>query len=237
MSQRLPRAPTLRTAGAVGRATFVLLLAAAVLLPAGGARAAAPAFETQTFAYTPPDRAPKGMRSRYVDEAPDIVFARVWTFLEESGLAIASVDPQQRIVVAQYDGDPRSYVDCGVVTPLVDGVPDAREKPFTAAKPELRTAKTVNKRRYGLLREMGLHVRLMVRVEPRGRGARIYSEAIYVATKSLRRVYQGGRPGELLDREVISFRSDGQGQFTKGTVCIGTGKLEALPLALFKKTS
>lgn len=235
MRQPMPIAT--RTAGPGARAAALLLLAVVALLPAGRPQAAAPAFETRTFAYTPPERAPKGLRSRYVDEAPDIVFARVWTFLEESGLEIASVDPEQRIVVAQYDGDPRSYVDCGVVTPLVDGVPDAREKPFTAAKPELRTAKTVNKRRYGLLREMGLHLRLMVRVEPRGRGARIYSEAIYVTTKSLRRVYQGGRPGELLDREVISFGSDGKGQFSKGTVCVGTGKIEALPLALFKKSS
>lgn len=231
----MPPAP--RLARPAAWAMAVLLPALVAVLPAGGAQAADPAFETRTFAYTPPDRAPKGMRSRYVDEAPDIVFARVWTFLEESGLAIASVDPQQRIVVAQYDGDPRSYVDCGVVTPLVNGAPSAEVKPFTAAKPELRTAKTVNKRRYGLLREMGLHVRLMVRVEPRGRGARIYSEAIYVATKSLRRVYQGGRPGELLDREVISFGSDDKGQFSKGTVCVGTGKLEALPLALFRKSS
>ena len=214
-----------------------LLLAAALALPPLPGRAAAPAFETRTFAYTPPDRLPKGMRSRYVDEAADAVFERVWAYLEENGLTIASVDPQQRIVVAEYTGDPRPFVDCGVVTPLVNGSAPADVKPFSAAKPELRTTKTVNKRRYGLLRQMGLHVRLMVRVEARGRGSRIYSEAIYVATKTLRRIYKGGKAGELLDHDVISFRSDTVGRFDKGTVCVGTGKIEALPLAPFRKSS
>ena len=137
----------------------------------------------------------------------------------------------------RYAGDPRPYIDCGLVTPLVDGAPDPDVKPFSAAKAELRTAKTVNKRRYGLLRQMDLDIRLTVRVEPRGRGARVYSEAIYVAVKSLRRIYKGGKPGELLDRDVQSFRSDTVGRFAKGTVCVGTGKIEGLPLTPFKKSS
>ena len=221
----------------VGRiiAMFVLGLGPIAAAPMGFA--ASQPFETLTFAYAPPEQAPKGERSRYVDEAPAIVFERIWSFLEENGLSIASVDPQQRILVAQYQGDPRAYLDCGTVIPLVGGEPSEAAKPFSAAKPEIRTAKTVNKRRYGLLRQLGLDMRLTVKVEPRGRGARVYSEAIYVATKSVHRLRKGGRPVELLDREVISFMSDSAGQFAKGTRCVGTGKIEALPLAPFKKTS
>ncbi|MFL5334923.1 MAG: hypothetical protein ACJ8H8_17455 [Geminicoccaceae bacterium] len=215
----------------------LLVLGLGPVLNAPAGWAASGPFETMTFAYRPPEQAPKGERNRYVDEAPDIVFERIWSFLEESGLSISSVDPQQRIIVAEHNGDPRTYLDCGTVIPLVGGAPGESAKPFSAAKSEIRTTKTVNKRRYGLLRQLGLDMRLTVKVEPRGRGARVYSEAIYVATKSVHRLYKGGRPGELLDREVISFLSDSVGRFAKGTRCVGTGKIEALPLVPFKKTS
>jgi hypothetical protein len=218
------------------RIATLLVLALAPLLSAPASWASEP-FETLTFDYRPPEQAPKGERNRYVDEAPEIVFERIWSFLEESGLDIASVDPQQKVIVAQLNGDPRAYLDCGTVIPLVGGAPGQTSKPFSAAKAEIRTTKTVNKRRYGLLRELGLDMRLTVRVEPRGRGARVYSDAIYVATKSVHRLYKGGRLGELLDREVISFLSDSVGKFAKGTRCVGTGKIEALPLVPFKKSS
>ena len=212
------------------------LLALGLTIPAT-VWSAPPTFETQTFAYRPPEREPKGLRTRYIDEPPDFILERIWAFLEESGLSIASVDPQQRIIVAQYSGDPRPYVDCGEVVPLINGVPAEQAKPFSAAKQEVRTAKTVNKRRYGLLRRLALDIRLTVQVEPRGRGARVYSQAIYVATKTSNRIYKGGRPGELLDREVVSFMSNTIGRFDKGTECVATGKIETLPLAPFKRSS
>src|SRR5215213_11525884 len=97
----------------------MVLLAFGFAIPAAG-WSAPPPFETQMFAYTPPERAPKGLRTRYVDEPADFVLERIWAFLEESGMKIASVDPQQRIIVAQYSGDPRPYIDCGEVIPLVN---------------------------------------------------------------------------------------------------------------------
>lgn len=193
--------------------------------------------EMQTFAYFPPTREPKGARNRYVDEDADRVFEQVWAHLEESGLTIVSADPQARTVVAQYGGDPRPYVDCGTITTLIDGIPAEPPREFAGAKALQRTAKTVNNRRYGLLRELDLNVRVVARVEPRGRGARIYSNAIYVATKTVQRLRKGGVPDELVDREVVSFRSDGVGRFAKGTMCVGTGKIEGLPLVPFKRSS
>jgi len=220
--------------------SFARLLAVAGLVVAttpAPAWSASPAFETQTFAYMPPASAPKGTRNRYVDESADLVLERIWTHLEESGLTIVSVDPQARIVVAQYGGDPRPYVDCGTVTTLVDGAPTDPPREFDAAKAAQRTAKTANRRRYGLLRELNLDIRLVARVEPRGRGARVYSDAIYVATKTVQRLRKGGVVDELVDREVISFRSDTVGRFAKGTICIGTGKIEALPLVPFRRST
>jgi hypothetical protein len=221
----------------LARVLAALCLGAAMAFDPMIARSASPKFETQTFAYSPPARAPKGTRNRYVDESADLVFEQVWSHLEETGLTIVSVDPQARILVAQYSGDPRPYVDCGVVSTLVDGAPAEPPREFAGAKAEQRTAKTVNRRRYGLLRELDLDIRLVARVESRGRGARVYSDAIYVATKTVQRLRKGGVVDELVDREVISFRSDSVGRFAKGTVCVGTGKIEGVPLEPFRRSS
>jgi hypothetical protein len=227
----------LRPAARSIRLVAVLLVALAASLAPSPAWPAGKHFETQTFAYMPPAHPPKGTRNRYVDESADLVFQQIWDHLEETGLTLVSVDPQAHVLVAQYSGDPRPYLDCGVVTTLIDGLPAEPPREFAGAKAEQRTAKTVNHRRYGLLRELDLDIRLVVRVEPRGRGARVYSDAIYVATKTLHRLRKGGVPDELVDREVVSFRSEGVGRFAKGTECVGTGKIEALPLVPFRKSS
>lgn len=198
---------------------------------------APPPFQTQTFRYQAPEREPKGERRRYVEADVDAVFAEVWAHLEAQGFALQTVDPSKRIIVAHFGGDPRPYLDCGSVVLLVDGKPGDPPKTFSAAKAEVRTTKTVNKRRYGLLRQLRVDVRLVVRVEPRGKGARVYSEAIYVATKAVHRLRKGGVPDALLSREVVSFTSDRRGQFDTGTVCVATGKAEGIPMEPFKKQS
>jgi hypothetical protein len=204
------------------------------------ARAEAPSpspFQTQSFRYSPPERSPKGERRRYVDAAPDAVFAEVWAHLESQGMALQSVDPSTRTVVARFAGDPRTYIDCGSVTLLVNGRPGDPPKTFSAAKAEVRTAKTVNKRRYGLLRQLRLDVRLVARVEPKGKGSYVFTEAIYVATKTTHRLRKGGVPEAMVGREVISFNSETRGQFERGTVCVANGKAEGIPLEPFKKQS
>ena len=77
----------------------------------------------------------------------------------------------------------------------------------------------------------------MVRVEPRGTGARVFASSIYVATKSISRLRKGGKTDELIDREVISFRSNEEGRFEKGTICVPNGKLEGIALNFFHKGS
>jgi hypothetical protein len=206
-----------------------LVLALALLLAPGESHAA-----KESFAYAPPERQPRGQRSRFVPEAPDAVFQRVWSVLEEQGLRIESVNPQARVVVARYGGDPRPYIDCGIVTQLVDGEPADPPRQYSANKAEVRTGKWPKGRRYGLLRRLQLDARLMVRVEPRGKGARLFSDAIYVATMSINRLRKGGKVDELVAREVVSFTSAESGRFAKGTVCVGTGRLERLPLDPFK---
>ena len=114
---------------------------------------AGPAMAIDSFDYQPPERGPKGELSRFVPENPDLVLEQVWAFIEQQGFALESVDPQERLLVARYSGDPRPYVDCGLVTALDDGVPADPPRQYSANKPEVRTAKAPKGRRVGLLRE------------------------------------------------------------------------------------
>lgn len=191
----------------------------------------------ESFVYTPPAREPRGERTRYIPEDPNTVMQEIWVFLEEQGLTIETVDPKERLIVARYSGDPRPFLDCGKIEVLRDGLPVQPAQVYSANKGEVRTARTVNGKRYGLLRRLRLDARLMIRVEPRGKGARVFSDAILVTTQELHRLRRGGVPDELVRREVISFRSAETGRFTKGSMCISNGKLEDLPLQRFRKES
>ena len=213
------------------------MLAVSLFLAGGLALPPAPASAADEFAYDPPQRSPRGERTRYVDEAPDIVLQELWTFLEEQGLAIETVDPQARLIVARYGGDPRPFIDCGKVETLVGGAAVDPPRVYSANKDEVRAARTVKGRRVGLLRELRLDGRVAVRVEPRGKGSRVYSLATFVATKSIHRLRKGGVRDDLIEREVISFQSDETGRFAKGTECVSNGKLEDLALQRFRKTS
>jgi len=209
---------------------FATLLAAGFVLIA----LAAPAKAIESFDYEPPSRAPKGELSRFVQESPDLILEQIWAFVEQQGFTIESVNPQEHVLVARYSGDPRPFLDCGVVEALVDERPLDPPRYYSANRAEVRTARTPKGRRVGLLRSLNLDARLVVRVEPRGDGSRVFANSIYVATKSINRLRKGGRADELIDREVISFQSNEEGRFTKGTICVPNGKLESVPLNLFK---
>jgi hypothetical protein len=210
------------------------LRAALLALPLLAALGPAPARAADEFDYRPPEREPRGERTRYVDEAPDIVLQEIWNFLEEQGLTIESVDPQTRLIIARYRGDPRPYIDCGKVETLADGRPMSPPRIYSANKDAVRAARTVQGKRIGLLRELRLDGRVAIRVEPRGKGSRVFSLATFVATKSVSRLRKGGVVDDLIERETISFMSDEPGQFAKGTICVSNGKLEDLPLQRFR---
>jgi hypothetical protein len=195
------------------------------------------ALARESFGYLPPEREPRGERTRYVAENSDLVLQEIWAFLEEQGLGIETVDPEQRLIVVRYSGDPRPYLDCGKVQLLVDDKPARPPRVYSANKPQVRTARTIKGKRYGLLRQLRLDARLVIRIEPRGKGSRVFSQAFFVTTQELHRLRRGGVPDELVRREVVSFRSHEAGRFPKGTTCISNGKLEDLPLQRFRKES
>jgi hypothetical protein len=139
--------------------------------------------------------------------------------------------------VARYSGDPRPFLDCGLVVAQNDGKPVEPPREYSANREQVRTYRSPKGRRVGLLRDLQLDARLVVRVEPRGTGARVFASSIYVATKSINRLRKGGKTDELIDREVISFRSNEAGRFEKGTICVPNGKLEGIALNFFHKGS
>ena len=193
--------------------------------------AVGPAMAIDSFDYQPPERGPKGELSRFVPENPDIVLEQVWAFIEQQGFALESVDPQARLLVARYSGDPRPYVDCGLVTALDDGAacrPAAAVQRQQARGPHRQGAQGAARRPVARACSSTRGWWSGSSRAAPGRGCSRVST--YVAAKSINRLRKGGRPDELVDREVISFQSGEEGRFAKGTICVATGKLESLPL-------
>lgn len=216
----------------VGAALAVV--AVATVLSGGPAAVAA---ERNSFAYQPPDERPKGPRTRYVEAMPDRALEQIAAHLRREGFTVEPIPKGQRLLVARFSGDPRDFVDCGVVRMLVDEQPEEPAKQYSANRPETRTYRERRGRRVGLLREMQLDARLAVRAEARGKGARVTTDSIYVLTKMMSRLHKGGDAGPVVDREVASFKSSETGRFKKGTSCVATGRLEDLPTDPFRKES
>src|SRR5919206_1189850 len=225
-------------AGTYRRVLPVVILALALSAPAAAAPAPrAPAAGRNSFVYRPPERTASGPRTHYVEAPPEWVLDRMAENLKREGLAVAPRDAGDRRLIALYSGDPREFVDCGVVEMLVDGRRQRPPKEYSANRPETRTYRVVDGQRIGLLREMRLDARLALEVEAQGKGTRVTADAIYVLTKTVSRVFKGGQPGEALDHEMMSFTSAEIGRFRKGTSCVATGKLEDLATQGLKKVS
>jgi hypothetical protein len=212
------------------------LAAGALLLAVLLQEAALAAEPRNSFLYRPPDRPPRGERNHYVEAPPEWLLDQVAAHLRELGLKVEETNKTERRVVARYSGDPREFVDCGVVEMLIDGQRSVPPKQYSANRPETRTYRASDGRRIGFLREMRLDARVAVEVEAQGKGSRVTTNAIYVLTKTISRVYKGGEPGAVIDREVMSFESTEIGRFKKGTSCVATGRLEDLPVAPFRKS-
>lgn len=208
-----------------------LLLAAILPPPAWGAE------QRNSFLYRPPERPPRGERSHYVEAPPEWLLDHVASHLRELGFRVEATNKNERRLIARYSGDPREFVDCGVVEMLIDGERSEPPKQYSANRPQTRTYRTSSGKRIGLLREMQLDARLAVQIEGQGKGSRVRTTAVYVLTKTVSRIYRGGEAGAVLDREVMSFESAEIGRFKKGTSCVATGRLEDLPVLPFRKSS
>src|SRR5690242_5144413 len=189
------------TAARSYRRTFAAVVLALAL---SGPAAAAPAPRAAAaghngFVYRPPERTASGPRTHYVEAPPEWVLDRTAENLKREGLSAAPREAGDRRLIALYSGDPREFVDCGVVEMMVDGRSERPPKLYSANRPETRTYRMVDGQRIGLLREMRLDARLVLEVEAQGKGTRVTADAIYALTKTISRVYKAGQPGEALD--------------------------------------
>lgn len=222
---------------AAGAAAALALLAAAAAPTPAVAAGSLDADDRNSFVYRPPDKPPKGARTHYVEGPPEWLLDHIVADLRRLGLTTEARDTAQHRLVMKYSGDPREFIDCGVVEMLVDGKRSRPPKQYSANRPETRTYRVGGGHRVGLMREIRLDARLAIEAEPQGKRSRVVAEAVYVLTKTVSRVYKGGETGEVLDHEVMSLTSGEIGRFKKGTSCVATGKLEDLPTLPYRKAA
>jgi hypothetical protein len=222
------------------RALAAALVLAAVLTEAAPAAVAAQVADPEqrnSFVYEPPNRRPQDTRPQQLAAPADWLLERMAEHLRELGMQVKRTGPGDHTLVALYSGDPREFVDCGLVRMILNGERSQPVQQYSANRPETRTYRFFRGRRIGLLREMRLDalVAIEVRQDAADNDVRVTTKAIYVLSKMISRIYKGGEAGPVLEREVISFVSGEVGRFQKGTSCVATGRLEDLPVLPFKK--
>jgi hypothetical protein len=95
-----------------------------------------PAAAPERLAYTGPLGALGGGVDTIVAERPDRFWDRVLALLQRAGFTIALLDERNGLLVATFQGDPSTYVDCGTIVaqaPRVDA--RARSRPPAARPP------------------------------------------------------------------------------------------------------
>ena len=222
------------------RALAAALVLAAVLTEAAPAAVAAQVADPEQrnrFVYEPPNRRPQDTRPQQLAAPADWLLERMAEHLRELGMQVERTGPGDHILVALYSGDPREFVDCGLVRMILNGERSQPVQQYSANRPETRTYRFFRGRRIGLLREMRLDALVAIEVsqDAADTDVRVTTKAIYVLSKMISRIYKGGGAGPVLEREVISFVSGEVGRFQKGTSCVATGRLENLPVLPFKK--
>jgi hypothetical protein len=218
-----------------------LILAAALreAVPAAMAAPVADPEQRNSFVYEPPSQRPQDKRSQQFVAPANWLLDRMAKHLREFGMQVEWAASSNHTLVALYSGDPREFVDCGLVRMMLNGERSQPAQQYSANRPETRTYRFFRGRRIGLLREMRLDARLTVEVrqDKRDEGVQVTTKAIYVLSKMISRMYKGGEAGPVVEREVISFVSGEVGRFQKGTSCVATGRLEDLPVLPFKKST
>jgi hypothetical protein len=174
--------------------------------------------------YAPPSTQPAEPGSAFAGQPAGLIWNQLLDRLIQSPLEVDLADPERGIIVASYSGDPEPYVSCGWI--LVHRGNELEQLP---ASGEASFRRVVDGRRLEVTRGMKLDVRLVVEVEPDGRGAAVDTTSNYVLTKT---IVAEDRAGSSRGRahEVVSFSGGGHGEFSKGTVCRPNGALERIVL-------
>jgi Caspase domain len=186
----------------------------------GIARTAAPT----ALAYRAPSSKPPGPARARVAGEPDGITRDIADRLAAGGILVTRA--ADGIVVGEYHGDPTPYVDCGSLTYDEAG----RRTLLNAATARSSFRRWVGPGDVSIQRDLLLNVRQVAQVSRTAEGSEAEVGATYVLTRNNQMHDTGGK--ELgVNRQTISFASDGRGQFRdKRTVCQANGRLEDLAL-------
>lgn len=195
--------------------TVVLLVAAGLSLAGCGQPSArVPLSAAPKPVFTPPSTAAASIYTRSVIGSISAVVDQVGSALQDRGFVISHFDLEAGEVVAEYQGEPLPFVDCGwLVLFAADGT--SRQVPAATSLVDLGD---------GSFRELVLNARLLAKVFTTEGKTWLRGEGTYVLIETIEGI--GAQP---ISTSLAQFQSGSMGSFSDGALCRPTGELERLP--------
>jgi hypothetical protein len=169
----------------------------------------------------------------------DAVWATAIPALGKQFYVINNVDKSSGLVNLSFAGDPRTYIDCGHVTTVVNNARGEYRYTFDGASPEERYQAYSQQGGFVTVhRKMAIEGRINLIFEEDGPSStKVTANVRYTVTRS--GVQQAiGNPTSQPFSDVIGFNSKGGDVFTPSSSgsmrCVSTGKLETDILSLIQ---
>jgi hypothetical protein len=179
---------------------------------------------TSTIGYVGPVRPTPIPDTIVVAEPEAMVRARLLSVASALPGSQARQYDREGVVVLTYSGEPRDFVDCGSI---VVGQPGTGLRTVQANAPAASFQGVHGAPDGRLDRRMRLDARSVVRLDPvAGNSTMVAIDTTYVVTREFLAYRPGGEQGGT--RETIAFSAGELGEFSKGTTCRATGRLEDL---------
>lgn len=172
--------------------------------------------------YVPPTSLPAQPKRTLVQDEPNQVWDHLVTFLQQSDFEIDHIDPNNRLMVARYSGNPERYLDCGSIVTHENGA--LGEISGSAGSVVLNDE--LDGEPVLLKRALSLDSRIIIRLQEQSPGTVISTDTTYAVTKTVDiKTSSGGvREGS---RETVNFSAGKRAEFSKGTACQPNGSLDA----------
>ena len=205
------------------------LLALGVALLAGCA--GGPEYTRPPSPYRPAEAAGAGTRAAEVAASPDTVWRQVMDRLATSAFAYDGGDQKSGAIELRYTGDPRGYIECGMVESRVKTEQGEKVFRFPAASARQQYQLQSSGKTYRVDRRMSLEARATLRLDPAPRERTRASVRTNYAVTRDQSVQGAGKPIAVTD--TIRFASGARGTFPNApTACQATGVLEREILTL-----
>ena len=194
------------------------------ILVVSGCATSAPTREM--VGYVPPTSLPAQPKRTIVQAPPAQVWNQLVAFLGHSEFQIDHTDPENRLIIARYSGNPESFIDCGSIVTHENGelgqIPGATES--------VNLNYNTNEQPIVLKRFLNLDGRIIIRLSEQNLGTVVSTDTTYVVTKvvDVEKPVSGIIEGS---RETVSFSAGKRAAFSKGTACQSNGALDGAILS------